>query len=202
MWSPFFERTFDSQFPVAKSPTFVIDSDDDGDHESFCAMLKHIYGMPLREHPDNRIHGWPKATILLDHLVKVYTIADKYDFPSVRRAVVLIIRDYLEPEEVNKCDYVFLRSDLPDLPERISRVCGPNAPQLADTKMRDCFFNWLVYNFGLVCEDPEFKVKLEDGSLFDAALATKLLFRLSERVGKFVRARDSRDSNEDSDDSG
>lgn len=193
MWSPFFERTFKSQFSVAKSHVFTIDLDDDGDYELLCAVLKHIYGMPLHIHPQNRLLKWTKVKGLLDHLMRIYKIADKYDFPSARQAVVSFTRDWYQNDELPKLDYDVIRTDQPDLPDQIARVSGPNAPQLADTAMRECLFDWLVYNFGSVGEDPGFKAKLEDGSLLDTDLATKLPLKLSERIRDYILARDIRD---------
>jgi hypothetical protein len=157
--------------------------------------------MPFEEHSKNTIYDSTNPKGLLDCCVKVYTMADKYDFLSVRQAVVSVISDYLEIDELSELEYDGLRFSLPELPELIARVCGPNAPHLADTAMRDSLFDWLVYNFGLAADDPGFKVKLEDGSLLDTDLIKKLPFKLSERIREYIRVRDARDDAEDSEDS-
>jgi hypothetical protein len=60
--------------------------------------------------------------------------------------------------------------------------CGPGAPQLADTALRDCLLTWIVKNYELASEDQELKVKLEDGTLLDADLTGQLLSRLGMRM--------------------
>jgi hypothetical protein len=182
LWSPFFERAFSSQFPVAKSPIFVIDPDDDGDFEPFLNVLKHVYGMRFDGDPNNKPFEGMKHTDILEYCTKVYMMADKYDFPCVRIEVIEVINWHFEVIGPAGSVYRILRSMIPDLPEHIAHICGPDAPLLADLSLRNFLFNWLVRNFGSASEDPGFEVELQDGSLLDAELTTKLLFKLGARL--------------------
>lgn len=193
MWSPFFERTFNSKFPVAESNVFIVDSDDKEDYVPLLAMLKHVYGMGFGDHCDNDCSLWDNNTDLLNHSIRVYMLADKYDVPSCRRAVISAVKAFFEPSELSKEWYTHLRSDIPNLPDYVARICGPDAPQLADPSLRTCVFEWLLGNFGHVGEDPGFYTKLEDGSLLDADMTTKLLLTLSARIRHFSIARDTGD---------
>jgi len=47
-------------------------------------------------------------------------MADKYDFPLVRQAILSIVRHRLEDKELVQKDYNGLRSDLPELPGQIA----------------------------------------------------------------------------------
>jgi len=188
MWSPFFERTFNSKFPVAESNTFIIDSEDDADYEPLLAILMHIYGMPLCRHP----HNDPSVDLfypgLLDFWLKVYVLADKYDVPSVRVAVITLLGIKFKVDELDALRYHAFRIEIPHLPDFIAQICGPDAPQLADTCMRNHMFEWLFNNFILVSEDKDFIMKLEDGSLLDTELTARLLLRLAGRM-KRLRAK-------------
>ncbi|KAG9600945.1 hypothetical protein KCU77_g3347, partial [Aureobasidium melanogenum] len=77
MWSPFFERSLNSGFPVAKSAIFSIDQVDPYDHEYFAAMLKHIYGMPFGDHPMNDPYDFDFCRGVLENIISVYVMADK-----------------------------------------------------------------------------------------------------------------------------
>jgi hypothetical protein len=203
MGSPFFERTFQSQFPIAKNPVFVIDPHDDGDYEPLYTVLRHVYGMPLGEHPQNCPEDWSKPESRLNYCIKVYTMADKYDFPSVRQAVISIVHYHLEPRELDQEEYDLLRSKLPELPNQIAGVCGPHAPQLADGELRDCMINWFVSSFGFMGHDQAFSSRLGDGSLLDTTLMAPLLLGLTRRVSALIVERDQcgdDDWNSDSED--
>lgn len=179
-WSPFFHRTFNSQFSVAKSPIFVIDPVDSGDYEPLCVLLKHVYGMPLVEHPNCFMANMDRKEYL-GFYFKIYALADKYDFPAVRLAVIDNLYGHRESGEL--CESV-----LPGITEQIACLCGPDAPQLADPALRDFFFDWIVNNFDSISADRNFAAKLEDGSLLDAELTTKLLFQLGERLRGLIKA--------------
>jgi hypothetical protein len=172
LWSPFFARSLSSQFSVAKSAVFVIDPDDNGDYEPFLGVLMQIYGMPLDQHPYNDSSKSMQASDRLGFYIKAYIMADKYDFPSVRISLVNIIEGHFI-----YCEKIGI--PLGDgLGEHISRICGPNAPQLADPSMRTVLLNWVFENFGTVSEHPTCRAKLKDGTLLDSESAGSLLLEL------------------------
>jgi hypothetical protein len=195
IWSPFFERTFNSKFPVAESNIFVIDAEDDGDYEPLCAVLKHAYGILLGQTSKNMFQDDEKSRDTFEYSIRIYTIADKYDFPSARLAVAAHIADRLDSCPMEESVWHSLRVNHPGLPDHIALVCGPDAPQLADRGLYELLFDWLVHNFGFVSKDPGFRVKLTDGSLLDADLTVELPLELGKRIRDLVdliRVRDAR----------
>jgi hypothetical protein len=80
--------------------------------------------MPLGEHANNDPGVWIHETDLLGYYIKVYMMADKYNFPSVRLAVVEILRAHFVNHGPVRSAYQSLRSKMPDLPEQIAYVCG------------------------------------------------------------------------------
>ncbi|KAH0391572.1 hypothetical protein KCU89_g14379, partial [Aureobasidium melanogenum] len=172
LWSPFFARSLNSRFPVAKSAIFKIDEDEHAKHEPFCAVLKHIYGMPFADHPENQNDKYEKCHTSLEYSIRVYMAADKYDVPSARLAAVTIVGDYLPIGEPD-CSHV---------PEWIANICGPEAPRLADGALRNALFRFVIDSWDLIIEDLDFAGKIEDGSLFDAELNVKLLFELGKKI--------------------
>jgi len=181
MWSPFFDRTFNSQFPVANSGVFLIDPDDSADYEPLCAALKHIYGITLTEHPDNYHLGTLKPKDRFGFYIKIYTLADKYDLPTVRRAVIDNLRTHSQFGEFDSAE------GLPGVAQHVAHICGPDAPQLADAALRNFLFEWVVKSFEYMGETKDIDARLKDGSLLDAELTTRLLFRLGERVRESMR---------------
>ncbi|KAH0341466.1 hypothetical protein KCU81_g6309, partial [Aureobasidium melanogenum] len=183
MWSPFFQRSLNSQFSVSNSATFIIDDECDGKHEpeAVFAMLKHIYGMPFGSGSNCR----PDGTSVIEYSIKVYKLADKYDILSVRRAAVEFIESY-----INAYLYLSKTQNPPassPIPDCIAHICGPDAPQLADLQLRNALFSWLSKNICALSKHNEFKVKIEDGSLLDVDLTAKLLFRLTEEIDNFAK---------------
>ncbi|KAH0385017.1 hypothetical protein KCU92_g3925, partial [Aureobasidium melanogenum] len=176
LWSPFFERSLNSQFSVSSSTVFNIDYDDKDDHEYFAAMLKHIYGMPFGEEGSNDPYSFEFCSNSFENIIRVYMMADKYDFPAVRNAAVSEVENFLEDPDLSADDNPF------EVPEWIAKICGPDASQLADPKLRDTLFRWVSQRFHVLTQDPEYSAKIEDGSLLDADLTTKLLFKLSTDV--------------------
>lgn len=170
LWSPFFARTLNSKFPVAKSAVFEIDDDDYAAHEPFCAVLKHMYGMNFGQHPVHEDYEYENSHSAFEHSIRVYMAADKYDVPSVRLAAVASAETYLEI------------GDGPCIPEWIANICGPEAPQLANEATRNTLFDWVKRMFDSVIEDPEFLEKIEEGSLLDVELSAKLLVALGTKI--------------------
>ncbi|KAG9520595.1 hypothetical protein KCU93_g7634, partial [Aureobasidium melanogenum] len=177
LWSPFFARSLNSEFPVAKSAVFEIDDDDYAAHEPFCAVLKHMYGMTFGEHPENDDCHYINSLTAFEHSIRVYMAADKYDVPSARLAAVSSAESHLE------------EPDPSNISEWIAIICGPEAPRLADTKLRNALFSWLSANFYSLVENPDYKEKIENGSLLDTELNAKLLFTLSAQAAPRKKRR-------------
>ncbi|THW57725.1 hypothetical protein D6D20_07745 [Aureobasidium pullulans] len=158
MWSPFFSNTFKSRFAVwfppatgyvsssesdclqvATNPVFLLDDQDDN-FEAVSAMVKHMYGMSYGKHSlntgrferkDDYIMDWEQV---LNHQLAVYTAADKYDCPAVRRAALELMNLYLfylgkTARSVTVTRWVSVFAPF------ISKICGPDAPQLADQSL-------------------------------------------------------------------
>jgi hypothetical protein len=158
-------------------------------------VLKHVYGMPLGQHSQNELRSMDDGDERLGFFINMFAMADKYEFPSVRPVIVSMMDTVIMDVELDRRGFQLLRTQIPDLPEHIARVCGPDAPRLADPAMRTYLFEWVVYNIGMVGEDPEFKVKLEDESLLNAELTTMLLLKSSERIRELNDSRETSDDN-------
>ncbi|THZ13005.1 hypothetical protein D6C91_08125 [Aureobasidium pullulans] len=173
MWSPFFKRTFNSQFSVAKSAIF-----DFGDEEeSFwvSVMLKHMYGATY----DRQI-----LTLKCAHHVAVaihikgFIIADKYDCPSMRIAIIAAVKSELTTtyafwENSDRCTAL------------IAQVCSPKSPQLADSTLRQVFMDWISVNYLVFYQESKaFRDSIVAGTLLDAQCLSLVLVKLSEDLGK------------------
>ncbi|KAI4722629.1 hypothetical protein E4T48_01199 [Aureobasidium sp. EXF-10727] len=191
LWSPFFDRSLNSGFSVAKSAIFNIDHDEPADHEAFEAMLKHVYGMPFGEHVDNDGSDYEYCITMFDHSIEVYKMADKYDVPSVRRAAIQLSITYLEDNSPFNGHSEMVRVTSA---ESIASICGPDAPKLADPAMRDALFDWVVKHFDLINEKSAFSLKIKDGTLFDTELTAKLLIKLGVQIGALKRKQQSESS--------
>lgn len=143
--------------------------------------------MPLLEHSDNCFTAMMEAKDYLGFYIKIYTLADKYDFPSVRIAVIDNLQGHAESGE-------FAESMRLSMADGISILCGPDAPQLADPALRDFLFDWVVESFDYMGDFPEYEARLVDGSLLDADLATKLTFRLGQRIRELIKASRKRNT--------
>ncbi|THW18320.1 hypothetical protein D6D24_03455 [Aureobasidium pullulans] len=173
MWSPFFKRTFNSQFSVAKSAIF-----DFGDEEIpfiVSMMLKHMYGATY----DRQILALKCGRhVAVAFHIYVYIIADKYDCPSLRTAIIAAVNSELATtgafwEDPNWCI------------AWISRVCGPESPQLADSTLRQVFMDWVGENYVEFYKGSKFfKDMIVAGTLLDTQCLSFVLVKLSEDLGK------------------
>lgn len=122
-------------------------------------------------------------------MLRVYMMADKYDIPVVRIAAVKEVRDFLYdlygsiPDEDES---VF------DVPDWIAKICGPDAPQLADPTLRELLFSWVSQRFDKLMQDPDFSAKIEDGSLLDAELTAELLSHLGAEISHLKKKTSKR----------
>lgn len=138
MWSPFFNRAFTSQFSVAQSPVFVIDPDDDSDYEPLCAILKHVYGIPLKHYRENGVCDHKNSQHYLDYGIKIRDLAAcaQYDLPLVTCANSRMLRN--DPNTVPSlhtafCDLSMLHLSAgasPHLPIEVSGLGDPRAVHL------------------------------------------------------------------------
>lgn len=180
MWSPFFERSLKSGFPVAKSAIFNIDQDDPDDYKYFAAMLKHIYGMPFGDPDLNNPSEFEFCFVLMENIIRVYMMADKYDIPAVRNAAISALKSFLYSDEALPG---YPDVEFAGIPDWIAKICGPDALQLADPKLRDVLCTWVSEKFDLLIPDPVYIAKFKDGSLLDSELIAKLLSHLGAEIG-------------------
>ncbi|KAH0370436.1 hypothetical protein KCU65_g2569, partial [Aureobasidium melanogenum] len=178
IWSPFFDRSLASQFSVANSTTFEIDDEYEGDCEPLYAILKHIYGMPLGDHPQNDECNFSNSSTIWDFITKTYIMADKYDFPSVRLTIRDLVRLNLRDGELSTEYWEKNSNVLEGLPDCIANICGPDAPQLADDQLRRFLLKWVYTNWGLISRDAKFRARILDGSLLDTSATATLLLDL------------------------
>ncbi|KAH0346751.1 hypothetical protein KCU83_g7123, partial [Aureobasidium melanogenum] len=179
MWSPFFERSLNPGFPVAKSAIFSIDQDDPYDQEYFAAMLKHIYGMPFGDHPMNDPYDFDFCRGVLKNIISVYVMADKYDIPAVRDTAMLELERFLYSGDALPND---IEADIFRVLDWIATICGPGAPQLADPSLRNALCTWVSEKFDILIQDPGYISKIKDGSLLDTDLNAKLLLNLGAEI--------------------
>ncbi|THX83810.1 hypothetical protein D6D05_03392 [Aureobasidium pullulans] len=153
MWSPFFKRTFNSQFSVAKSAIF-----DFCDEESpfiVNMMLKHMYGAT-----------YDRQILALKCGRHVAVAVHIYAACNDRRLL----------ENPNWCI------------TWISRVCGPESPQLADSTLRQVFMDWVGEHYVEFYKGSKFfKDSIMAGTLLDAECLSILLVRLGEGRGTPVK---------------
>lgn len=204
MWSPFFSNTFKSRFAVwfppatgyvsssesdclqvATNPVFLLDDQDDN-FEAVSAMVKHMYGMSYGKHSlntdrighnDDYILDWDQV---LNHQLAVYTAADKYDCPAVRRAALELINIYLgstkfpayktplATETVNVARLVLLFISF------ISKICGSDAPQLADQSLYTDTVNFCVKWHPHLMNHAEYRTAFHKKALYDAISQEKM----------------------------
>ncbi|THZ93665.1 hypothetical protein D6C83_09222 [Aureobasidium pullulans] len=182
MWSPFFSNAFKSRFTVATNPVFLLDDQDD-DFEAVSAMVKHMYGMSYGKHPLNRgglelkddhIPYWEQA---IYHQLAVYTAADKYDCPAVRRAALELMNIYLgitasstldPPAVVRKLSFFIPLNAL------ISKICGPDAPKLADQSLYADTVKFCVRWHPRLIYHAEYRAAFQKKALYDATSHEKM----------------------------
>ncbi|THY45761.1 hypothetical protein D6C98_07714 [Aureobasidium pullulans] len=149
MWSPFFSHAFKSRFTVATNPVFLLDDQDD-DFEAVSAMLA------------------------------VYTATDKYDCPAVRRAARELMNICLGStrfpaynaspgmKTVNLTRLVLVFISL------ISKICGPDAPQLADQSLYTDTVNFCVELHPNMIRHAEYRTAFQKKALYDAISQEKM----------------------------
>ncbi|THX29407.1 hypothetical protein D6D12_04199 [Aureobasidium pullulans] len=185
MWSPFFSNAFKSRFTVATNPVFLLDDQED-DFEAVSAMVKHMYGMSYGKHSLNTGRFEPKDDWILDweqvlnRQLAVYTAADKYDCPAVRRAARELMNICLGStrfpaynaspgmKTVNLTRLVLVFISL------ISKICGPDAPQLADQSLYTDTVNFCVEMHPNMIRHAEYRTAFQKKALYDAISQEKM----------------------------
>lgn len=158
---------------VAKSAIFDL-----GDEDSpfiVSMMLKHMYGAIY----DRQILALECGRdVAVEFHIYAYTIADKYDCPSMRIAIIAAVNSELATtgafwEDPNWCI------------AWISRVCGPESPQLADSTLRQVFMDWVGEHYVEFYKGSKFfKDRIVAGTLLDTQCLSFVLVKLSEDLGK------------------
>jgi hypothetical protein len=172
--------TFDD-FQVAKSAIF-----DFGDEEEslwVSMMLKHMYGATY----DRQILALKCARhVAVGYHTNAYIIADKYDCPSMRIAIVAAVKSELATtdafwEDSDRCTAL------------IAQVCGPKSPRLADSTLRQVFMDWVGEHYVEFYKGSKFfKHMIVAGTVLDSQCLSILVVRLGEARGTSVkRARKS-----------
>lgn len=161
---------------------FLLDDQDD-DFEAVSAMVKHMYGMSYGKHPLNRgglelkddhIPYWEQA---IYHQLAVYTAADKYDCPAVRRAALELMNIYLgitasstldPPAVVRKLSFFIPLNAL------IPKICGPDASKLADQSLYTDTVKFCVRWHPRLIYHAEYRAAFQKKALYDATSHEKM----------------------------
>lgn len=167
---------------VATNPVFLLDDQDD-DFEAVSAMVKHMYGMSHGKHSLNIGIFEPKDDWILDweqvlnDQLAVYTAADKYDCPAVRRAARELMNICLggttfpAPSGMKTVNFTRLALVFVSL---ISKICGPDAPQLADQSLYTDTVNLCVKLHPRLIYHAEYRTAFHKKALYDAISQEKM----------------------------
>ncbi|THZ15189.1 hypothetical protein D6C91_06932 [Aureobasidium pullulans] len=179
MWSPFFSNTFKSRFAVATNPVFLLDDQDDS-FVAVPAMVKHMYGMSYGKHPlnpgglelkDDHIPYWEQA---MYHQLAVYTAADKYDCPAVLRAALGLMNIPLGNTACSTHDPPAVVRKLSVFVPLISKICGPDAPKLADQSLYTDTVKFCVRWHPRLIYHAEYRTAFQKKALYDAISQEKM----------------------------
>ncbi|KAI5248061.1 hypothetical protein E4T42_05821 [Aureobasidium subglaciale] len=117
----------------------------------------------------------------LRRFLKVYMMADRYDCPTIRRAVVPLVNEQLE-EHISPHVGDSFQDLSGEIVQIIAELCGPDSPQLADPSLRRSVFDWLSYNFAVCIQESSFRSAIGQGILLDARLTATLLLKLGKQI--------------------
>ncbi|KAF1345124.1 hypothetical protein BDV97DRAFT_372359 [Delphinella strobiligena] len=172
--SEYFFKAFSGQFPVATSGE--IDLGDDDDPEAVRAMIRHIYDLPYDQIADDAVpeSAYPIhiddenktcSNNLMFH-IGVFTVADKYDVPSLRALVVKVVKRVMEASWVSD---QFIAA--------VKATCFLTAPNLADNSLQQAFASFCASKFDDIVLKPTFKAILEEENSLGSML---LIERMKE----------------------
>ncbi|KAI5265944.1 hypothetical protein E4T47_08397 [Aureobasidium subglaciale] len=173
MWSPFFKRSLSSKFAVATNSVFDLGGEDDPDHVK--AMLMHMYGLRYSEHPLNPSKQAGEVKPLGDR-IGLFMVADKYDCPSMRVAIITLIQ-----QTRTKWNFSFSSEvNAKVTSDAFLAVLGPDAPQLADGSLVEVIYEFLGKKFGGLMRFGKFSELVRSGALLNAQMSARLLFKLGK----------------------
>ncbi|THW72367.1 hypothetical protein D6D19_06586 [Aureobasidium pullulans] len=172
MWSLYSKRCLIPPFSADK--TAVLHLGNDNDPHLIYNLLKHIYGLSYGEpHNEPRDVSHENPVTALEQSANVYTVAERYDCPSLRRAAILVLRSQLSKPD-------FLRNGgLEPLISLVSRVCGPNSVQTMDPTLRHALVDWVGKNYKACIRVDGFRIPMGREELFDLECANRLLQHFS-----------------------
>lgn len=164
---------------MATNPVFLLDDQDD-DFEAVSAMVKHMYDMSYGKHPldrgglelkDDHIPYWEQA---IYHQLAVYTAADKYDCPAVRRAALERMNIYLGITASPTLDPPAVVRKLSFFIPLISKICGPDAPKLADQSLYTDTVKFCVRWHPRLIYHAEYRTAFQKKALYDTTSHEKM----------------------------
>jgi len=110
----------------------------------------------------------PEARVKeLRFYVDVFIVADKYDCPSLRQKV--------SSHFATAADMMVEFGHYQELVTVMSRICGPNAPQIAASELREEVVNLCLGHFKTFTTEKTFVQALVDGELFADPCTSRLL---------------------------
>lgn len=132
-------------------------------------MVKHLYDLPYNKHEaaNNNKDKSNKAKETdansetgnenenLIFYIKVFTAADKYDVPDLRKLVVRKFKDLMN---------VTWQSE--QFATAMKALCLPSAPDLADASLKTAGATFCAGNIGRLIQQPAFKAVLEEEEPF------------------------------------
>jgi hypothetical protein len=114
----------------------------------------------------------------MEELVDVYMMADKYDIPKLRHDVNSMLYSLIHAIEDLSENATFKNSFI----DCIARVCGPDAPQLADNTMKTRIMEICQENCVSLYRNENFVQRYARGVLFDAQSAADFGMELGARL--------------------
>lgn len=132
-------------------------------------MIRHMYGL-TPDPQDTSLMSEEETGGPLNFNFILYTMADKYDVPSLR---ALAAKDFIDSmdEEIAKDNFAFIIRDL----------FGHKPAHILDCSIRELVIEKLAQMFAEVCDVNELFVDLlEHGELLDTEYAGKLLLKLAK----------------------
>jgi hypothetical protein len=116
--------------------------------------------------------------ITIEELVDVYMMADKYDIPKLRHDVNSMLYSLIHAVEDLSASATFKNSFI----DCIARVCGPDAPQLADNTMKTRIMEICQENCVSLYQNKNFIQRYARGELFDVQSAADFGIGLGARL--------------------
>lgn len=158
--------------PHQSSTNPEIDLGDEDDPNLIRAMLRHLYDLPYEYQYDEDVPA-PTSQMLsedpLNFYLEMFTLADKYDIPSLRDGAV------------EKFDCI-LRDAMGDkrFASTIQRLFSC---MYADRRLQDVTLQFMAENFSAILQESQgFREMLETGTLLDTEIAAKLALKMGAKM--------------------